>query len=65
MLHEGSRIIVRSEASGARVGSFFGVLPTGNSFRIMTIDIHTIKDGKATLAQHMEDWVGAIRQLTA
>lgn len=62
---DGNRIIVRSEASGTPVGPFFGVQPTGKSFRIMTIDIHTIKDGKAVLAHHVEDWAGALRQLQA
>ncbi len=62
---DGNRIIVRSEASGTPVGPFFGVAPSGKSFRIMTIDIHTIKDGKAITAHHVEDWAGALRQLTA
>lgn len=62
---DGNRIIVRSEASGTPVGPFFGVQPTGKSFRIMTIDIHTIKDGKAITAHHVEDWAGALRQLSA
>jgi len=60
-----NRIIVRSEASGTPVAPFFGVPPSGKSFKIMTIDIHTIKDGKAITAHHVEDWAGAIRQLTA
>lgn len=62
---DGNRIIVRSEASGTPVGPFFGVQPTGKSFKIMTIDIHTIKDGKAMTAHHVEDWAGALRQLQA
>ena len=65
VLVDGNRIIVRSEASGTPVGPFFGVPPTGKSFKIMTIDIHTIKDGKAITAHHVEDWAGAIRQLNA
>ena len=65
VLVDGNRIIVRSEASGTPAGPFFGVQPAGKSFRIMTIDIHTIKDGKAVTAYHVEDWAGAIRQLTA
>ncbi|WP_418318566.1 ester cyclase [Piscinibacter sakaiensis] len=65
VLVDGNRIIVRSEASGTPVGPLFGVQPTGKSFRIMAIDIHTIKDGKAVTAYHVEDWAGAIRQLTA
>ncbi len=62
---DGNRIIVRSEASGTPVGPFFGVAPTGKSFKIMTIDIHTIKDGKAFTAHHVEDWASALRQLSA
>ena len=62
---DGERIIVRSEASGTPVGPLFGVPPSGKTFRIMTIDIHTIKDGKAITAHHVEDWAGAIRQLSA
>jgi predicted ester cyclase len=62
---DGNRIIVRSEASGTPVAPFFGVPPSGKSFKIMTIDIHTIKDGKAITAHHVEDWAGAIRQLSA
>lgn len=65
VLVDGDRIIVRSEASGTPVGPFFGVQPTGKSFRIMTIDIHTIKGGKAITAHHVEDWAGALRQLQA
>jgi predicted ester cyclase len=60
---DGNRIIVRSEASGTPVGPFFGVPPSGKSFKIMTIDIHTIKDGKAITAHHVEDWASALGQL--
>ncbi len=62
---DGNRIIVRSEASGTPVGLFFGVPPSGKSFKIMTIDIHTITDGKAITAHHVEDWASALRQLSA
>lgn len=63
VLVDGNRIIVRSEASGTPVGPFFGVAPSGKSFKIMTIDIHTIKDGKAITAHHVEDWASALGQL--
>ena len=62
---DGNRIVVRSEASGTPVGPFFGVAAAGKSFKIMTIDIHTIKDGKAITAHHVEDWASALRQLSA
>ncbi len=62
---DGNRVIVRSEASGTPTGPFFGVPPGGKTFRIMTIDIHTVQDGKLVEAHHVEDWAGAIRQLSA
>ena len=65
VLVDGNRIIVRSEASGTPAGPFFGVPVGGKSFKIMTIDIHTIKDGKALAAHHVEDWASALRQLSA
>ncbi len=64
VLVDGNRIVVRSEASGTPTGTFFGVPASGKGFKIMTIDIHTIKDGKAITAHHVEDWASAIRQLS-
>ncbi len=65
VLVAGDRVIVRSEASGTPQGPFFGVPLGGKSFQIMTIDVHTVSDGKLVTAHHVEDWAGAIRQLTA
>ncbi len=65
VLVDGDRIIVRSEASGTPQGPFFGVAPGGKRFQIMTIDIHTVRHGKLVVAHHVEDWAGAIRQLSA
>lgn len=60
----GDKIVVRSEATGTPAADFFGVPHGGKSFRIMTIDIHTVQDGKLVAAHHVEDWAGAIRQLS-
>lgn len=60
---DGDRIIVRSEARGTPAGEFFGVPHTGRSFQVMTIDIHTARDGKLVAAHHVEDWASAMRQL--
>jgi len=65
LLVDGNRIVVRSEASGTPVAPFFGVPPSGKSFRVMAIDIHTVKDGKAVVAYHVEDWAAAMGQLKA
>ena len=64
VLVSGDRAIVRGEATGTPAGSFMGVPPGGKSFRIMSIDVHTIKDGKLVRAYHVEDWMGAVRQLS-
>jgi predicted ester cyclase len=60
------RFVVRGTATGTPVGPFFGVDPaTGNSFEIMSIDIVTVEQGRITHIYHLEDWTGAIAQLTA
>jgi predicted ester cyclase len=61
----GDRIVVRGEASGTPAGAFMGVPHGGKSFRVMSIDIHTVRDGKLARAYHVEDWMGAARQLSA
>lgn len=64
MMASGDRVIVRGQGSGTPVGPFFGVPPSGKSFRVMSIDIHTLKDGKIVHTHHLEDWVAAQGQLT-
>jgi predicted ester cyclase len=62
---DGERIIVRSEASGTPASDFMGVPHSGKRFAIMTIDIHTVRDGNLVAAHHVEDWASALRQLAA
>ena len=58
------RVIVRGEGSGTPAGEFMGVPHGGRNFRILAIDIHTVRDGKLTgRTYHVEDWMGATRQL--
>ena len=61
----GDTVIVRGEATGTPAGELFGIPHSGNSFRIMSIDMHTVKDGKIVKSYHIEDWAGAMRQLRA
>ena len=42
----GDKIIVRGEANGTPPGEFIGAPHSGKSFTIMSIDIHTVRDGK-------------------
>jgi len=59
------RVIVRGEVTGTPAGDLFGVPHTGKSFKIMTIDIQTIKDGKIAKTFHLENWLSALGQLRA
>src|SRR5580658_1723652 len=65
MLVAGERVIVRGEVTGTPAGELFGVPYTGKSFKIMTIDIQTIKDGQIAKTYHMENWLSALGQLRA
>ncbi|HMQ57108.1 MAG TPA: ester cyclase [Rhizobiaceae bacterium] len=64
MLQDGNRIVVRGHATGTPVGPMFGVDGQGRSFSILSIDIHTVEDGKIVRTWHVEDWAGALRQLS-
>jgi ketosteroid isomerase-like protein len=65
VLVSGDRVIVRGEVAGTPAGDLFGVPHTGKSFRIMAIDIQTIRDGKIAQTFHMENWLSALGQLRA
>ncbi|MDJ0612531.1 MAG: ester cyclase [Rhizobiaceae bacterium] len=65
MLVADNRIIVRGRATGTPNGPLFGVDGKGKSFEIMSVDIHTLEGGKITKTYHVEDWAGALQQLSA
>jgi predicted ester cyclase len=67
VLVAGDRIVVRGEARGTPAGAnFFGATPTpGKAFNIMSIDVHTVRDGKVVATYHVEDWATSLRQVTA
>ena len=60
----GDVITVRSRATGTPVGPLFGVDGEGRGFDILTIDVHELKDGKIVRTYHVEDWAGALQQLS-
>ena len=64
MLVSGNRAIVRGEATGTPAGNFMGAATSGKSFKLMSIDVHTIEGGKIVRTYHVEDWQGAFRQLS-
>ena len=63
ILRDGNRFIVRSIATGTPAKPFFGVPPNGKGFEIMSIDIHTVEDGRIVKSYHIEEWHKALRQL--
>jgi predicted ester cyclase len=65
VLVSGNRVVVRGEASGTPAGDFLGVAYGGKSFKLMSIDVHTIEAGRIGRSYHVEDWLGAARQLSA
>jgi len=64
MHQDGNFVTVRSRATGTPAGEFFGVNGEGRSFDIQTIDIHELKDGVIVRSYHVEDWAGALQQLS-
>ncbi|HMW33649.1 MAG TPA: ester cyclase [bacterium] len=66
IINEGNKYVVRSMASGTPNGDFMGMPTDGTkSFKIMTIDIHTMVGGQIAAVHHLEDWPTAIKQLKA
>src|SRR5438105_12014832 len=65
VLVAGEHVIVRGEVTGTPAGELFGVPHSGKSFRIMAIDIQTIRDGKIARTYHLENWLSALGQLRA
>jgi predicted SnoaL-like aldol condensation-catalyzing enzyme/ketosteroid isomerase-like protein len=61
----GDQIIVRGEATGTPVLEFWGVKPTGKSFKTMAVDVFTVKNGKLSSAYHVENWMTALQQIQA
>lgn len=62
----GNKVAVRSVATGSPKGAFMGMeLDGSRSFKIDTIDIHEIENGKIARVHHLEDWATAIKQLSA
>lgn len=64
IINEGDIYVVRSIASGTPNGDFMGMPTNGTKrFEIMTMDMHTVKDGKIIKTEHVEDWATSMKQL--
>ena len=64
MHQDGDTVVVRSRATGTPAGPLFGVDGEGRGFDILTIDIHKLENGVIVQSYHVEDWAGAMRQLS-
>jgi predicted SnoaL-like aldol condensation-catalyzing enzyme len=64
ILSIGDQIVVRGEATGTPVGELWGAKPTGKNFKTMSIDLFSVKNGKLASAYHVENWVGALQQIS-
>ena len=62
ILQDSDRYIVRSIATGTPKGKLFGIEAKAG-FKIMSIDIHTVKDGRIVRSYHVEDWARAMHQI--
>ena len=63
VLVAGNRVIVRGEATGTPAGELMGAPTNGKSFKLMSLDVHTLEGGKIARTYHVEDWQGAFRQI--
>jgi len=57
--------VARGEVTGTPAKPFLNLAPAGKAFKIMTIDIHEVREGKISRSTHLEDWMSAFRQLSA
>ncbi|MBX3657786.1 MAG: ester cyclase [Ramlibacter sp.] len=64
LIISGSQMVVRGQVTGTPVQAFLGVPPNGRAFRLMTLDVHTVRDGRIARTYHLENWMEAHRQLT-
>lgn len=64
IITEGNKYVVRSLVSGTPNGDFMGLPTDGTkSFKIMSIDFHSLENGQLKSVHHLEDWGTAVKQL--
>ena len=60
---EGDKVVTHFIAEGTHLGSFEGIPPTGKSFKVSSIDIDYIKNGKISECWSNLDELGLLQQL--
>lgn len=59
------KVAVRAEITGTHRGSWFGIAPTGKSFRMAIHEFHAVANGRVVRTWHLEDWLGWLAQVGA
>jgi steroid delta-isomerase-like uncharacterized protein len=60
---EGDKVVTHFVVEGTQLGSFQGIPPTGKPFRVSTIDIDYIKNGKISQCWSNLDELSLLQQL--
>jgi steroid delta-isomerase-like uncharacterized protein len=63
VIAKGDKVVVRTTYTGTHKGDFFGVAPSGNTFKYLGIHMLTIKDGKIVEGWILEDMLYLMQQL--
>jgi predicted ester cyclase len=63
LVAEGDKVVYRGTLSGTHRGEFFGIPPTGRSFRISELHINVLKEGRLVEHWGIFDSLGLMQQL--
>ena len=59
----GDKVVMRGTATGTNTGSFMGAPPTGQSFKVTTMSVFRIANGKMVEHWGVVDGTGVMQQL--
>ena len=63
LVAEGDKVVYRGTLSGTHRGEFFGIPPTGRSFRISEFHVNRLEDGRLVEHWGIFDSLGLMQQL--
>src|SRR5512136_2872252 len=63
LVAEGDRVVMRGTATGTHKGSFMGAPPSGKSFKVTTMSVFRIANGKIVEHWGVVDGTGVMQQL--
>lgn len=65
VLKSDNKLIVKWTLIGTHLGDYFGIKPTGKSFKITGVDIETIQENKISEHDGAEDMLSLLEQIGA